>query len=94
METTMRPANSTIPRKQVYRNQMHKFGVNGLPALVLFKEGNDITRTEGVVPDSNSDIYWVGAALAKEGTVAPHLPHRSRPRMPVPPPLRDGGTPP
>ncbi|CAN0427669.1 unnamed protein product, partial [Ectocarpus sp. 8 AP-2014] len=68
--------------------------INGLPTVVLFKEGNEITRTEGVVPYSNSDISWVGAALAREGTVAPHLPRRSRPKMPVRPPLRDAGTPP
>ncbi|CAN0554936.1 unnamed protein product, partial [Ectocarpus sp. 8 AP-2014] len=55
-------------RTSVYPNQMHKSGINGLPTVVLFKEGNEITRTEGVVPYSNSDISWVGAALAREGT--------------------------
>ncbi|CAM9929228.1 unnamed protein product [Ectocarpus sp. 6 AP-2014] len=58
-----------------YPNLMSKFGVNGLPTLVLFKEGKELTRMEGVMPAEmliQQLRYFLGgaAAAATEGAAA------------------------
>ena len=41
---------------------MTKFGVNGLPTLILFKEGKELNRIEGVLPPEplmQQVRYWL-----------------------------------
>ncbi|CAN0206992.1 unnamed protein product [Ascophyllum nodosum] len=45
-----------------YPSLMTKFGVNGLPTLILFKEGKELNRIEGVLPPEplmQQVRYWL-----------------------------------
>ncbi|CAM9852852.1 unnamed protein product [Ectocarpus sp. 13 AM-2016] len=87
-----------------YPNLMSKFGVNGLPTLVLFKEGKELTRMEGVMPAElliQQLRYFLGgaAAAATEGAAAASGDSDQggdacTPPPPPPPPSQDACAPP
>lgn len=53
-----------------YPALMTKFGVNGLPTLILFKEGKELERIEGMIPAEplmQQVRYWLAGAEAGDG---------------------------
>lgn len=52
---------------------MAKFGVNGLPTLVLFKEGKELQRIEGVLPAEAivQQLRYFLAGAAAQGAGVP-----------------------
>jgi len=76
-----------------YPKLMAKFGVNGLPTLVLFKEGKEIQRIEGVLPAEQlmqQLRYFLAGAAAGSGEPS----RKQEGGACAPPPAQDSCAPP
>lgn len=84
-----------------YPKLMAKFGVNGLPTLILFKEGKELQRIEGVLPAEQlmqQLRYFLAGAAAGSGEASGQPEGDAcsppRPQDACAPPPRDACAPP
>jgi thioredoxin 2 len=47
-----------------HREIAARFGIQGIPTMIMFKKGREVARTSGAMP-AEAIVNWVGQALAK-----------------------------